>query len=264
MKISNRLLLTILFCTFLVTIVPATLYLLDVYDKFPGSQDSIIKALIWIGGTVAIGTTMTIVQLSLRSVTTQTSKKKKTNETVGQDADEAERTEETEITDKFSLTETEIKKSFANKTTVTSAGEALLSLLSKKINLVKGALYSEENKIYVFRAGYAFHITEDKNTGFELGEGVVGQAAKSKKAILLNEIPTEQHTVISGLGEGKPKFLLAFPLVHNKKVIAVLELATFNEINPTIVAALEELNKIISAELDKVRKADKEKGGQHD
>ncbi|MFC4337078.1 HAMP domain-containing protein [Salininema proteolyticum] len=63
-------------------------------------------------------------------------------------------------------------------------------------------------------------------------EGLVGQAASSKRTILLDDIPDGYMDISSSLGSAPPKSLVILPVQFNDKVRGVIEVASFNEFSP--------------------------------
>jgi len=109
--------------------------------------------------------------------------------------------------------------------------DRVLTFLAGYLKAGAGAfyLYDDKGQALLLMASYAF--TRRKNLGarFRLGEGVIGQAAKEKKAICLSHVPTDYLQIGSALGESVPANIIALPLLHNGQLVAALELATFTE-----------------------------------
>ena len=65
-------------------------------------------------------------------------------------------------------------------------------------------------------------------TRFALGEGLVGQCARERKAVTLSSLPPDYLRISSGLGEAAPTQVVAWPLDRRRtRCSASLELATF-------------------------------------
>jgi GAF domain-containing protein len=67
---------------------------------------------------------------------------------------------------------------------------------------------------------------------FEMGEGLVGQAALEKRPITLEEIPDGELTIASALGQHVPRTVLILPLVYENQVVGVIELGTLSRFSP--------------------------------
>ncbi len=73
-------------------------------------------------------------------------------------------------------------------------------------------------------------MSEEVNTAkeFALGEGLVGQCALKKKRILLSNVPKNYIKISSGLGKASPANLIVLPVLFEKEIKAVIELASFD------------------------------------
>lgn len=67
---------------------------------------------------------------------------------------------------------------------------------------------------------------------FNIGEGLIGQAAMDKKPIFLLEAPADYVSVRSGLGGATPPHILIYPVMFEEEVLGVVELAKFNSFTP--------------------------------
>jgi hypothetical protein len=108
-----------------------------------------------------------------------------------------------------------------------AASEEILIKLAKEVSFANGLLYiadSQNEGLFKPAAKYAFY-SEHEIEGFRIGEGINGQAAKDKQPVLLESIPEDYVIVVSGLGKSSPRALSIYPIVHNSKTIALLELA---------------------------------------
>ncbi|WP_207424805.1 response regulator [Desertivirga brevis] len=76
-------------------------------------------------------------------------------------------------------------------------------------------------------SGYA--LNRNKKQRIEIGEGMVGQVASSKKPIKLDQ-PSEEGIIITyASGEAKPAHLYILPIVQNDELVGVIEVASFKE-----------------------------------
>lgn len=254
MKINTKLLSILLFAMFLGTIIPLTINLLAIYDK---TQDPIqsyaFNALVYGVISVVLGALALLVMLTKTNPTKMQLTSSTDVSTEDKHLAEDNEDEQEFENDSFTISENEIKKIFKSNDNLTAAGEALLTLISKKIDLVQGILYTREDNSFVFKAGYAIHLSGKQNV-IEEGEGIIGQTAKSMKQMLVNDIPDQDTTVISGLGSSKPKFILTSPIIHKKKTIAVLEIGTFIKMNSNFCKSLTEINSLLAHEILELKK----------
>jgi len=103
-----------------------------------------------------------------------------------------------------------------------------------------------------FQAGYGYEERRNLSTTFQLGEGLVGQCAKEKKRILLTEVPGDYVRISSGLGASAPLNIIAFPVLFEGSVRAVVELASFSPFSLAHQAFLDQLPESIGLVLNTI------------
>jgi len=111
------------------------------------------------------------------------------------------------------------------------AYETIISLVNY-INAVQGAFYlfDDEKQKLVNIATYAYNRKKVVNQEFNIGQGLVGQAAYERDIIYRREIPTNYVTISSGiLGDKKPRTILIAPLIGDDKLQGVIEFASLEE-----------------------------------
>ncbi|MBO7441201.1 MAG: GAF domain-containing protein, partial [Bacteroidales bacterium] len=108
------------------------------------------------------------------------------------------------------------------------AYETIINLI-EFINAVQGAfyLYDDDKKTLVNIATYAYNRKKYITQEFQIGVGLVGQAAFERDIIYRKEIPADYVTISSGiLGDQKPQTLLLSPLISDEKLQGVIEFAS--------------------------------------
>ncbi|MEU6218772.1 HAMP domain-containing protein, partial [Streptomyces sp. NPDC047022] len=84
---------------------------------------------------------------------------------------------------------------------------------------------------------------DDRPTRIPVGRSLVGQAARSHRAISVEELPPGYVTISSGLGQIVPSALMVLPIVVEDQVLGVLELASvtrFTQIHQDFLGQLME------------------------
>jgi signal transduction histidine kinase/HAMP domain-containing protein len=92
-------------------------------------------------------------------------------------------------------------------------------------------------------ASYGYQRRKSISNTFELGEGLVGQAAVERKSILITEAPADYISITSGLGAAPPASIIVMPILFEEQVLGVIELAslqTYNEVHRTFLEQLME------------------------
>jgi signal transduction histidine kinase/DNA-binding response OmpR family regulator len=87
---------------------------------------------------------------------------------------------------------------------------------------------------------------------FKLREGLVGQCAADKRAILLQNVPGEFIRIGSGLGHSNPASVNIMPALFEDEVKAVIELASFSEFNETHQSFLDQLMESVGIVLNTI------------
>ena len=92
-----------------------------------------------------------------------------------------------------------------------------------------GAFYLLGNDgVLELQSSYALSDSYQKKK-IRLGEGLAGQAALSTKMLEIKELPDIHYTLSYVAGEVKPKTVIAIPLLYNRVVKGVIELASLEE-----------------------------------
>ncbi len=120
-------------------------------------------------------------------------------------------------------------------------GRLILSELAPVVSAHRGAFYlldvSDEQQRLKLLAGYA--LEAEAPLAFRIGEGLVGQCAREKRGILLDNVPANYVRISSGLGGATPASLIILPVLFEGDVKGVIELASFDRFNPTHKAFLD-------------------------
>lgn len=125
----------------------------------------------------------------------------------------------------------QVKESLKNVSTEKEITQAGLHAVCKQLDAGQGAVYllkeEDEKRKLVLSSGYALNLAESAVITFEMGEGLVGQAAVAGKTLYIDEVPDGYIKIISGLGGASPRYLLIVALKQDNNVIGAMEIATF-------------------------------------
>ncbi|MEA5475174.1 PAS domain S-box protein [Synechococcus sp. CCY9201] len=98
--------------------------------------------------------------------------------------------------------------------------------------------------------GYAYRQREDLAQQFRIGEGLVGQCALQRRPIILTHPPADYVRIGSSLGEAVPTLLSLWPVLRGDRVLAVLEVASFQPFQPRQLALIEAILPVLAMNLD--------------
>ncbi|HRO43346.1 MAG TPA: ATP-binding protein, partial [Flavipsychrobacter sp.] len=124
--------------------------------------------------------------------------------------------------------------------------EVLVPYLQAQMGL---AYVSQEGAVLRYAAGYAVADASRIRKVLELGETLVGQAARDKQLVSLTDVPDEFTHVATASGSQPSKHLLVLPLVHNDIVEGVLEFGALVAFSPNATALLEQVANNIAIAL---------------
>jgi signal transduction histidine kinase/CheY-like chemotaxis protein/HAMP domain-containing protein len=99
-------------------------------------------------------------------------------------------------------------------------------------------------------AGYGLRADKDAPIQYRIGQSLIGQVAKSKRAIVVDETPEGYIKISSGLGEAQPANLAVLPITFEDHVLGVVELASFTKFAPVQIAFLEQLTDTLGVSVN--------------
>ncbi|MGB1271031.1 MAG: ATP-binding protein, partial [Endozoicomonas sp.] len=105
----------------------------------------------------------------------------------------------------------------------------IVMYIARYLDMHSGAMYVlDDQKKLQLLGTYAWRQRKQHANRFEIGEGLVGQAALEKQSIELFSIPEDYLDIESGMGRSKPAQIMIIPLVYEDELKGVLELARLN------------------------------------
>ncbi|WP_442937701.1 HAMP domain-containing protein [Nonomuraea sp. SBT364] len=136
-----------------------------------------------------------------------------------------------------------------------TVAELVMSELAPLVSAQFGAFFLAEESpsgaelklinAYGYPAGEA-------DTRFAMGQTLVGQAARARRTIAVDDIPPGYVTVSSGLGQTTPRSLIVLPIVVEEQVLGVIELASLNSFTPVHRAFLDQLMETIGVNVNTI------------
>lgn len=123
----------------------------------------------------------------------------------------------------------------------------VMTYTARYLDCPVGALYvADGQEGFNFASGYSFTPSANQPDRFEPGEGIIGQAALTKKHLFIADVPEGYLPVESYSGQASPTNILAFPFVYNDETVAVMELGSFHEFAGQQVSFLSEVTEGLS------------------
>ncbi len=152
----------------------------------------------------------------------------------------------------------EITRLTTGATDLGAVTERLLQELAPMISAQHAVVYmaeAKENEPLQLKLSnsYAYKQRKHISNVFRLGEGLVGQCAAEKARIMLTDVPGDYVQISSGLGEATPLNLVLLPVLFEKELLAVIELASFSAFTPIQVDFLDELSEVLGIGFNAIR-----------
>ncbi len=98
-------------------------------------------------------------------------------------------------------------------------------------------------------AYYAWDKKRFLDSTVQLGEGLTGQAWQEGQTMYLTDVPKEYIAITSGLGNANPRSILIVPMLLNKQVYGMIEIAFFKKLEPYQIEFLETVGETVAATL---------------
>ncbi|WP_405893913.1 HAMP domain-containing protein [Streptomyces sp. NBC_00104] len=143
--------------------------------------------------------------------------------------------------------------------------DLILRELTPLVNAQYGAFYLADpdedgaaplpvapTKGLAFIAGYGAAQGATVETGGLPVHGLVAQAAREKKRILVEEAPPDYIKINSGLGEASPSSVVIIPILFEDKLLGVIELATFSRFSDVHLAFFDQFVNTIGVAINTI------------
>jgi signal transduction histidine kinase/HAMP domain-containing protein/CheY-like chemotaxis protein len=101
-------------------------------------------------------------------------------------------------------------------------------------------------------AGYGLRADRDTPLQYRIGQSLIGQVARSKRSIVVDNVPEGYITVSSGLGEAKPASLAVLPILFEDQVLGVIELASFSPFTEVETSFLGQLTETLGVNFNTI------------
>jgi signal transduction histidine kinase/CheY-like chemotaxis protein/HAMP domain-containing protein len=101
-------------------------------------------------------------------------------------------------------------------------------------------------------AGYGLITDKEAPVQYRLGQSLIGQAARSKRSIIVTDVPADYVKIASGLGEAPPAHLAILPILFEGQVLGVIELASFSEFTEVQQALLEQVTETLGVSVNSI------------
>jgi len=132
-------------------------------------------------------------------------------------------------------------------------GDAVLSYLAEFLGAHAGALFIREDDRFRRIATFAVPADAPLAESFSFGDGLLGQAAKDGRTVIISELPDNYLHISSSLGTAAPNCLVIAPMKVDEQVNAVLELAFIRQAGSGTQELLETVSEAVGVAVRSVR-----------
>jgi CheY-like chemotaxis protein/CHASE3 domain sensor protein len=125
-------------------------------------------------------------------------------------------------------------------------GDRVLGFLAAYLDAAVGSAHVAEGGDRLRRVSAYAGMPRSEDEVLRLGDGLVGQAAKERRALHVREVPRGYLPVSSSLGRGEPRELVVAPAVVDGVVHAVIELGFFRAVDAADLALLDRVSAVLA------------------
>ncbi|MEU7481719.1 HAMP domain-containing protein [Lentzea sp. NPDC042327] len=134
--------------------------------------------------------------------------------------------------------------------------ELIMDELTPLVSAQFGAFYladdTEDRQELRLISSYGHPDDGSRTTRFRFGQSLVGQAARSRRTIAVDEMPADYVAITSGLGRTAPVNLLVLPIVVEDQVLGVIEVASVHRFTDIHRDFLDQLMEAIGVNVNTI------------
>jgi two-component system, sensor histidine kinase and response regulator len=127
-----------------------------------------------------------------------------------------------------------------------------LAQIAPLLKIRQGVLYiyeEQQNRLRLL-GSYARERDENDRQYIAPGEGLLGQCALDRTAIVFNDAPPGYIRIASALGDASPRSIAVLPIAHGDRFLGVMELASLDPLTTEQMALLNEAMPILAMSLE--------------
>ena len=129
--------------------------------------------------------------------------------------------------------------------------DQMISELVKYIGANQAAFFvvNQQTELLELKGCFAYDRKKFVDISISKGQGLAGQCWLEKQIVHLKEIPGDYVKITSGLGEETPTSLVIVPILADDKVMGIIEIASFTELEDYKIEFIEKLSESIGSSL---------------
>ena len=139
---------------------------------------------------------------------------------------------------------------------LTAVAELIMNELIPLVNAQHGTFFLAEgtggDRHLRLIAGYGLLADVESPSQVRLGQSLIGQVAKTKKPIVLTDVPAGYVRISSGIGDAPPLNLIVLPVLFEDQVLGVIEAGSFFPFTQVHRDFLEQLMEAIGINVNTI------------
>lgn len=126
----------------------------------------------------------------------------------------------------------------------------MLDILAESHGMPVSAVYAFEEWQGHLKCVASHGLPDTLSKTYEVGEGLIGQAAQSERQIVMNSDESDLFKIDTGLFNIQPSGVIITPLLHSGKLLGVLVLASLLPLEQQLLIFIERLSKQVAMSLN--------------
>ncbi|QUH25399.1 response regulator [Serpentinicella alkaliphila] len=149
--------------------------------------------------------------------------------------------------------QTELNEIMRDEQDLLSLSNNVINYIARYLDIQTGSIYIRmDDGTFKFHGGYAYTKGDNYLDNIEIGQGVIGQAAKENKSIILSNIKEHYLKIDSSVINAVPINAIILPCAYNNEVRCVIELGALNKFTEKQLKFLNEVSESIANSVDRI------------
>lgn len=143
----------------------------------------------------------------------------------------------------------EVSAALTGDLTTEQLADAAIGLIGRYLDAGRGVFYLYRDAEQRLDLIGSYMYTERNSLGatFALGQGAVGQVARERKPIILEVSDDAAAPIVTGTMLALPRFTYTYPLLHEKELVGVIELASFEHFDERKLEYLSNITGMLAS-----------------
>ncbi|WP_211747788.1 response regulator [Paenibacillus sp. Marseille-Q4541] len=146
----------------------------------------------------------------------------------------------------------EVAVSYQGASELSDLSHAFTTKIAHLLEASYGVFYLRSGNYLIKTASYAASGPEAGTEQFQMGEGLVGQAALEKRIITLDSVPDDHVRIATGLGYSAPNSILIIPIEYKGEVQGVIEFASLHPFSDLQLKLVDQIRSTIGIAINSV------------